>query len=486
MKRILKSLLLAASLLLSMTLRAGDLAFSSLLGDNMVLQQNTRARIWGKASPRASVSVSASWLAAPAEARADADGHWEVMLQTPAATFDPQTIRATSGSESVEASNILIGEVWLCAGQSNMEMTLGGGMTVEGAMEEIVFSSQHKGVRYMMVQRAKATVPQYDAEGEWLVCNPKNSPSFSAVAYFFATRLSKALEVPVGIINTSWGGSVIEAWMGEELLKGSPDIDLSKASDPDFKDTYKPMIMYNAMFRPASKYTVNGILWFQGESNISIAYDVYGERLTKMAAEWRSDIGRGDIPFLIVELQPYDYYDGTTYGLQDEHGPLVREQQFQASRAIPNAGIVGTNDLAYEYERTQVHASQKRQIGERLCYQALSLAYGITSIPAFNPCFKSARLENGKVVVSFDNVRGFRGMTEKIVGFELAGRGGHFHPADAELRGNTVVLSTRAVPEPVEVRYCFKDFEVGNLKSASGLPVIPFRAIIPVEAEKGQ
>lgn len=472
-----------ASLLAAVSLQAGNLKFSSLVGDNMVLQQNTEARIWGTASPRANVTVSASWLKSSVSARADAEGRWEVLVKTPAATFEPQTLRASSGGETVRASNILIGEVWLCSGQSNMEMTLAGGMgtPIEGSLGEIALSAQYKGVRHLTVRKARAVEPQYDAEGEWQECNPATSPRFSAVGYFFASRLSTALNVPVGIINASWGGSVIEAWMSRELLKDCPDVDLANAENPQVNDMYKPMIMYNAMFKPASKYTVNGIIWFQGESNISIANEVYADRLTAMAAQWRQDIGRGDIPFLIVELQPYDYYDGQ-YGLQDEHGPLLREQQFKASKMIPNAGLVGTNDLAYEHERTQIHASQKRQIGERLCYQALALGYGYTALPAFNPCFKSARVEDGKIIVAFDNARaGFIGLSEEIKGFEIAGKGGYFQPAHAEIRssfreGTTVVLSTPAVPDPVAVRYCFRDFQVGNLMGNNGLPVIPFRA----------
>ena len=481
--------LAAALVLLSCSLQAGNLKFSSLIGDNMVLQQNTQVRIWGTASPRASVNVSASWSKKPpVSTRADAEGRWEVTLETFEASFTPQVVQASSGGETVRVSNILIGEVWLCSGQSNMEMSLGGGMgtPVEGSLEEIALSGQYKGVRQLLVRKSRATDPQDDAEGEWMLCNPSASPRFTAVGYFFATRLSRALDVPVGIINASWGGSVIEAWMGEELLKDCPDVDLANASSAEVNDMYKPMIMYNAMFRPVAKMAIAGILWFQGESNISIANEVYAERLTAMAAEWRHDIGRGDIPFLIVELQPYDYYDGQ-YGLQDEHGPLLREQQFIASRQIPNAGLVGTNDLAYEWERTQIHASQKRQIGERLCYQALNLAYGFTALPAFNPCFQSARVEDGKVVVSFDNARGgFLGLAEEIRGFEISGVGGHFQPARAEVKmsfreGTTIVLWTPAVPEPVAVRYCFKDFEVGNVKGTNGLPLIPFRAEIPKE-----
>ena len=189
-----KTLGMLAALLLTFTLQAGNLKFSSLLGDNMVLQQNTQARIWGTAAPRASVSVSASWLKSSVSTRADADGRWEVQLKTPAASFEPQTVRATSGGETVRASNVLIGEVWLCSGQSNMEMSLGGGMgtPVEGSLEEIALSGQYKGVRQLLVRKARATEPQADAEGEWQLCNPATSPRFSAVGYFFATRLSKA------------------------------------------------------------------------------------------------------------------------------------------------------------------------------------------------------------------------------------------------------------------------------------------------------
>ncbi len=480
-----KSILGALSailLLAAIPAQADSLKFSPLLGDNMVLQQQTRARIWGTAAARAEVFVSASWLTQPVTAQADGAGRWEVLLDTPPATFEPQTVAAESAGERVQAVNVLIGEVWFCSGQSNMEMSLGGGMgtPVEGSLEEIAMARQYKGVRHMTVRKNRAVEPLEDAEGTWEECTPATAPRFSAVGYFFASRLSRALDVPVGIINASWGGSVIEAWMSRELLASCPDVDLSKASDPAVNDMYKPMIMYNAMFKPASRYTVAGIVWYQGESNISIACEEYADRLTAMAAQWRKDFGRGDLPFLIVELPPYDYHDGQ-YGLQDGHGPILREQQFLASQRIPGAAIIGTNDLAYEYERMQVHPSQKRQVGERLCYMALNKAYGYPTVQALNPCFKAMRVEGNQVIVSFDNARsGFLGV-EEIRGFEIAGGGGAFHPAQAEVRmsfreGTTVVLTSPSVPEPVSVRYCYKDFEVGTLKGANGLPLIPFSA----------
>lgn len=460
---------------------AENLKFSAFISDNMVLQQSTNASIWGYAKPKSNVTLTASWLSSSVSVRADEIGRWEAELKTPAATFEPQSIRARSGSESVQVKNILIGEVWLCSGQSNMEMKLmgGAGTPVEGSLDEIAHSGKYKGVRLFEVKKAQALTPEYDAEGEWKECNPVNSPMFSAVAYFFASRLSEIHNVPVGIINASWGGSVIEAWMSKELLEGCDDVNLENASDDKINAMYKPMIMYNAMLKPATNYSVAGIIWYQGESNISISYDVYADRLTAMAELWRKDIGRGDIPFFIVELPPYDYYDGP-YGLQDEHGPLVREQQFMAHQRIPNSAIIGTNDLVYPYEQKQVHPSRKREIGERLCYMALNKVYGYPTIPALNPSFKSAELRDGKVMVQFDNsMLGFLGADE-IIGFELAGGGGHFHAAEAEVSRFGVIVHCDLVPNPVEIRYCFKDFQIGTLIGGNGLPVIPFRAKVTV------
>ena len=474
MKKLTVALLLILAALQSF---AGNLKFANIIGSNMVLQQNSDERIWGQAAPRADVSVSASWRPTPATTKADAKGNWELTIKTPAASFDPQTLTASSGSETVELTNILIGELWFCSGQSNMELTLGGGrgLAIEGSLDEIAMSNQYSAVRSFNVRKKAAVEPAAEVEGEWQVTSPATAASFSAVGYFFATRLSKALNIPVGFINASWGGSVIEAWMSADLLKNSPDIKLSDASNKEVNDMYKPMIMYNGMLYPCTKLNMAGFIWFQGESNISIATDVYADRLAAMAQKWRSDVGCGDIPFIIVELTPYDYFDGM-YGLQDEHGPLVREQQYMASTRIPNAAIIGTNDLAYSYERNQVHQSQKRQIGERACYHALNLAYGYTDLPCKNPSFNSFEVKDGKAIVRFDNARSGFMLTDEIKGFEIAGAGGYFHPADAQVMGSTVILSTPAVPEPKHVRYCFHDYEIGTLKGTNGLPTIPFRA----------
>ena len=486
----MKKIIALAAILLPLVLGAQNVKFSGIMGDNMVLQQNTSARIWGTAAPRASVEVSVSWSQVTSSAKADSKGHWEVTVDTPAASFDPQSVTAKSGSDSVTASNVLIGEVWFCSGQSNMEMNLSGGngTPVEGSLREIAMSAQYKGVRHITVKKTTSLEPEWDAEGEWQVSNPANSPRFSAVAYFFASRLSTALGIPVGVINSSWGGSVVSAWMSKESLADFPKVNLKDASDASINAMYKPMVMYNGMFKPASKYTVNGILWYQGESNVSLRVEDYSQMLQTMAKTWRSDFGRGDIPFIIIELPPYEYYDGN-YGLQDEHGPLIREQQFMAYKAIPNAGIVGTNDLIYDHEKYQVHPSRKREVGERASWLAMNMAYGYSNLPARNPELSAAYVDGGKVYVYFENTRsGFLG-NDDVIGFEIAGEGGHFHKAKAETAssfqdGAYVILSTKDVPEPKFVRYCYLDFEVGNLFGSNGLPVIPFQAELKPISEK--
>lgn len=478
------------ALLLPVALFAGNLRFSNMIGDNMVLQQSTSATLWGYASPKATVTVTVSWSQSPVTAKADAKGQWQLAVQTPAASFDPQTIKAESNGETVTASNVLIGEVWFCSGQSNMEMSLGGGFgtPVDGSLEEVAMSGQYKGVRHFAVKKTTPLEPAYDVEGEWQISNPKNSPRFSAVAYYFASRLSKALDIPVGVINSSWGGSMISPWMSKESLAAYPKVNLPDATDDSVNAMFKPYVMYNGMFKPVSKYAINGIIWYQGESNVSTRVDDYAAMLQTMVGTWRKDIGRGDIPFLIVELPPYEYYDGN-YGLQDEHGPLIREQQFMAYKAIPNCGLIGTNDLAFNYEQNQVHPSQKRQVGERACYLAMNMAYGYPELPAQNPEAKSAYVDGTKVYVYFDNARnGFLGCDE-VIGFEIAGQGGYFKPADVETgfsfgEGAYVILSSKDIPEPATVRYCYKDFQVGTLKGANGLPVIPFSLGVKPISEK--
>lgn len=476
-------ILLVATIIMAINVSAADktLRTSKMLSDHMVLQQNANARIWGWAAPGAQVSVTPSWSGKTVSAKAGKDGAWEVFVKTPAGTFKPSTISIKSGGESIKLSDVLIGEVWFFSGQSNMEMRLGSGRNapVEGSLEEIARSGQYKGLRHLEVAKQTSTEVMEDAGGEWKVCTPANAPSFGAIPYFMGSRLSECLDVPVGVINCSWGGALIECFMSKEILEECGEERMQDAYDSKVNAMSQPMVMYNGMIAPASKYAVNGIVWYQGESNVNRSETDYARRLTKMAELWRKDFGRGDIPFFIIELAPYDYNDGM-YGFQDETGPALREQQFLASKQIPNSGYICTNDLVYDYELQQVHPSRKREVGERCCWLALNQCYGFETVQAVSPSFRAMEIKDGKALVYFDNSQAGLVAAGDVVGFEIAGGSGQFHKADVKIGFFNLEVSSPLVPNPMYVRYCFKDFEVGNLKTAYGIPVIPFRSDSPV------
>lgn len=474
-----KTLILLAAIFMALPIFGQQLKFSNMIGDNMVLQQSTTTRIWGSSAPNAQVKATVSWTSSSFSSTADNEGHWIIEITTPAAGFTPQIITIESGSEIISAKNILIGEVWLCSGQSNMAMTLqgGNGTPVEGSLDDIAMAGKYKGVRYINIRNESDVNPRFDCQGSWVEVNPGTAGACTAVGYFFATKLNEALDVPVGIINASWGGAVIDAWMSRELLQNYPDSKLETAGDKSVNAMYQPMIMYNAMFKPASKFAMNGFIWFQGESNVTISRDSYADRLCKMAELWRKDVGRGDVPFLIIEVTPYDYYDGN-YGFQDETGPMLREQQHLASTLIPNAGYICTNDLAYDYELSNIHQAQKRPIGERCFYLAMKLGYGYNNLQAVSPSFASATVDGANITVRFNDARaGFIDYGE-FEGFEIQSSGGTWHKAKAILTRGGVVLSAKEVHEPIAIRYCYHDFMIGNLKSNAGLPVVPFQHIL--------
>ena len=288
-----KNLIPAFCLLCSMTANA-KVKLPQLLSDHMVLQQQTEARLWGEATPNSTVTIRASWTNQSVEAKADAQGLWEATLRTPSATFAPQTLTISDG-EPVTLHDVLIGEVWLCSGQSNMEMPLRGfwHCPIEGGNHTIATSGKYKdAIRYATIQRVGAVEPKdYPTGGEWKTCDPMNAPGFGATAYFFATLLTETLNVPVGIINCSWGGSTVEGWLPKEILEGYDDIDLSLAgNDEKMHPMLQPMIMYNGMLKPVSKYTVKGFLWYQGESNVG--HPDYAQRLATLVKHWRELWGR--------------------------------------------------------------------------------------------------------------------------------------------------------------------------------------------------
>jgi len=439
----------------------------------MVLQQKTDVRLWGEATPNAEITIQASWSNSPSSTKADANGSWDIEIATLAATFEPQQITISDG-QPVIVRNILIGEVWLCAGQSNMEMPLNGSWNcpIDNSTNVIADAGNHPGIRMATIERRGALTPQAYANGRWMESTPDNAQWFSATAYHYALTLERTLQVPVGLIVCAWGGTKVEGWLPKEILETFPDVDLSKAESDKEAEYRKPMIMYNGLISPSSKYTIKGFTWYQGCSNVGRA-EVYAERLSLMVQHWRQLWKNNELPFYYVEIAPFDY-ENDSRGIS---GALLREAQFKAQFFIPNSAMITTNDLVEPYENIQIHPRNKKDIGERLAYQSLNKTYGYKSIVGDSPSYKAMEINGDKIEISFNNANEGFSPWYGIQGFEIAGNDKVFYPAEARLNTDkkTIIVSAEAVKKPVAVRYCFRNFQVGNLINHRNLPVIPFR-----------
>lgn len=458
----------------------------SLFTDNMVLQQQSEVSIYGKATPGSLINVQVSWNKDKLTCKTDANGKWEVKTKTPKASYTAHTIVIGDVKEKITLKNVFIGEVWLASGQSNMEMPLEGFpgcCTKNGSHDAMMASVVSPYVRMFNVKKEQNMQKQEYCEGTWNEARFPETMKFSATAYYFASALSNALGIPVGIVNSSYGGAHVESWTSKEICETYSDIPTDSASVYSFGtyDFDRPLLMYNAMFWPVHNYTYKGIIWYQGCSNIGHA-DVYAERLGKMVEDWRKQIGCGEIPFYQVEIAPY------TYGGEGLQGAQIREAQMEATKVIPRCGIISTNDLVEPHEVYNIHPGNKREVGDRLAFLALNDTYGFNNIICSGPRYKEGSLRlvdatdaDGKVtgtaaVVGFESPMGIW-VKGELQGFEIAGEDKVFHPAKAEFRWQTneVYLTSDEVAVPVAVRYCYRDWQIGTLKGANDLPCYPFR-----------
>lgn len=450
---------------------------NNLIGDNMVLQRNTEVRLWGTAAPGRQVRVTPSWTSAVFSATADRNGRFLVKVTTPDASMTPYSITFNDGEGAVRVDNVLIGEVWIAGGQSNMEMPVRGfdNCPVEDYAEVVADAGWDGAIRYAKIPSIMSMEPVENAETRWIVTSPETVMWQSATAYFFARMLSRTLGIPVGIIEANKGGSRVESWLTKENLEKYTTMKLDEKSIMvDWTEEWsRPLVWGNGTFNPVLNYTVAGIIFYQGCSNVGAPGDEYSRLLEILVRQWREQIGLGDIPFYYVEIAPYAYntVDGTG-------GAYLREQQFKAAALIPDSGMVCTNDCVYPYETGQIHPAQKRKVGERLAAMALNRHYGKKYFEADYPTFKEMKIESGQISITFDHMTGGVNRLSGIEGFEVAGEDRVFHKASASYKpytNNQVIVTCPEVEKPVAVRYCFRDFLMGNLKNAVGLPVIPFR-----------
>lgn len=468
--------LFAASLLAVVVVPLqAKVTLNSMVGDNMVLQQESKARLWGNASASGTIEIRPSWSDEVTVVKTGKDGRWLGTVDTPSGYFDTHSITFIDNSDrdTVTINNVLIGEVWLASGQSNMQMPLKGyePCPVNGGYDEVAEASKRAGsIRFLTVPLTQSYHPLDTVAASWVVPSPKTAPEFSAVAWHFAKRVSDVLEVPVGIVSAAYGGARVESWLPEEIVKGYPDISLDRDSIEGMVHWMRPVVMYNAMFMPVKDYTYRGILWYQGCSNVD-SWQTYASRLATMVDHWREMIGEGDIPFYAVEIAPFDY--------GNDRSPYLREAQWDAIGMIPNSGMVATNDMAMPHERHNIHPAEKRTIGNRLGNLALNHTYGHTQFPVDAPRFKSLEQDGNRLKVLFDAPRNGLCRNHNIKGFEIAGEDKVFYPAEVvgiDDQKAFVILASPEVEAPRHVRYCFHDFQLGNMCGADFLPLIPFRS----------
>ena len=445
-----------------------------IIGDDMILQQDSKARLWGWDTPGKAVKVNVSWSKESYSAKTDSKGIWIVGVKTPKASYTPLSITFNDGDKTT-INNVLSGEVWVCAGQSNMEMPVKGfgNCPVEGYNKAVMNANEYKGIHYVKIPSVMSTQPLDDAQCEWKVIDPQTVGDASATGYFFAQAINKTLNIPVGLVMANKGGTRVESWLDRDYLEKNTTESLdSMAMVKKFPYDYlRPLLWGNGTFSPILKYTVKGIIFYQGCSNVGDPAGQYTKRLNDLVSQWRRDFKLGDIPFYFVQIAPYFNSD-----VNGDWGPKLREQQFNASKIIPNSGIVCTDDLVYPYESQQIHPSQKQQVGERLALQALNKTYGMKDIWCESAEFKDMKISNDTCYINLKNDYNGISRYEDIHGFEVAGADKVFHKANASYYWTKgLIVTSPEVKTPVAVRYAFRNWGYGNVKNAALLPLFPFR-----------
>jgi sialate O-acetylesterase len=456
--KILVSSAIILNILIGFAPRAtGNISMPDIFSDNMVLQQNSEVKIWGWAKPGEPVKLSAGWLNESPETKAGNQGTWSLLVSTPAAG-GPYTVRL-EGHNEIVFENVMVGEVWLCSGQSNMEWSAAAG--IDNADEDIAKAS-FPDIRFFSVSHSTALYPQSHFTGTWVTCTPETMREFSAIAYFFGKRLQEVLDVPIGLINSSWGGTPAEAWMPAEAFEQDASLQAAAARQkPVPWGPVEPARIFNAMISPMVPYQIAGVLWYQGEGNTINASD-YKELLTSLISGWR-DKWSSAFPFYFAQIAPYRY--GNNF-----MGVEVRDKQRQALE-IENTGMIVLSDIG---DTTDIHPRNKKDPAVRFANLALNRHYKVIEVEDSGPLFRSVTYKNGKAVVSFNHAKGLHAKGKMVTCFELAGADGIFHPADARIDGEQVIVESGRVKNPAQVRFAWRNTATPNLFNEANLPASSF------------
>jgi sialate O-acetylesterase len=442
---------------------AAKVQLPSIFNDNMVLQQQSSVRLWGSGTPNASLSILTSWNKKNYSLQVPANGKWILNVQTPKAG-GPYSITFNDGSV-LSLHNILIGEVWFCSGQSNMEMALKGNSSPILNASEIILNADNHNLRLYRVGRAAVINPATELKGQWMESTSETARDFSALAFQYGQILQKKLKFPVGIILSSTGGTMIEAWMSKSSLNAFAEVKVPERLDPAQAVHKEPTVLYNGMIAPVAGYGIKGFLWLQGESNRHEP-ELYEKLFPAMVADWRKNWGLGDIPFYYIQIAPYGGTDKT------RSGPRLREAQLNAAKVIPNSGMVSALDVGME---TDIHFMDKTTLAQRSAYWALGKTYGIKGINYQSPALKAMQIDGNTAVLTFNHAPYLTSYRKPLTLFEIAGEDKKFYPAKAVIKANQLTVSSENVAKPVAVRYAYKEWVKGELFNNDGLPASSFR-----------
>ena len=451
--------------LLSVQSILADVKLPEILSSNMVLQRNTNVILWGWADANEKVYIEASWLKESLNIQADKSGNWKIEVKT-TNSKEPQTIKFKGEESTILLDNVLFGEVWLCSGQSNMRQPLKGykGQPVFGGAMAIAKSTNSK-LRLFSIKENASGEPLDSLMGHtgWSESSPSSSKDFSAVAYFYGKQLQETLDVPVGLIMSSWGGTPIQPWISKESLSSYKKVDLKEVNPRRL-----PTAIFNAMINPITKFAIKGVLWYQGEANRKEP-NVYRELFPVMVKDWRKHWDIGDFPFYYVQIAPYQYNSQV-------NSAFLREAQFLSQKDIPNSGMAILMDIG---DKEYIHAPQKKEVANRLLLHALSKTYGMVGIESEGPAYKSQQLtDSSSIVINFYNVENGIYTPEKgiVNDFEIAGEDRVFHKAETRIiKGSQIEVWNDSVKEPVAVRYAWKNYVKGSLYNTNMLPASSFR-----------
>jgi sialate O-acetylesterase len=469
------------------TAARADVRLPGLISENMVLQQSREVTVWGWADDGEEVRVAIQDQTQSARAK---DGKWLVKLK-PLKAGGPYSLRI-EGKNKIAFESVMVGEVWVASGQSNMEMSLASAADAERHIQ----AAANPKIRLFHVPKLKADTPVEDVKASWQTCSSETVRGFSAVAYFFGRDLQKALDVPVGLIESDWGGTPAEAWTQEARIARAPELEsvlpdyaksleryktelaAYKEKSKTAKDStekpprrpsepWKPASLYNGMIAPLVPYTIKGFIWYQGESNAGRAKQ-YRTLMPAMIENWREAWGLGDLTFLMVQLAPF-------MDIQSEPGDsdwaMLREAQIMTTEKLKNVGMAVITDVGDEKD---IHPKKKEPVGARLALAARAIAYG-EKIPYLGPTFDRVEFKDGKASVHFKNAEGLVAKDGALKGFAIAGEDKNFVWGDAAIDGDTVIVSSPKVEKPAAVRYGWANYPTGNLWNAAGLPASPFR-----------